>query len=182
MQQWINDLEVKAKSIPANKTLVVIPQINPDGVSSGIRVNARNVDLNRNFATVDWQKDITTVNNKPFLGGGGESPMSETETQVISSFVSRLRPRLILSYHSVGGVLVANQAGDSSSLINIYSQRSGYQNATGSTDTFDYSISGTADDWYAQRLGVPSIIIELSSSTYHQFERNQSAMWAMANS
>lgn|GEM_PF-5823351 len=44
---------------------------------------------------------------------------------------------------------------------------------------FEYSISGTADDWYAEALGVPSVLIELGSSTNHQFSRNQKAMWAM---
>lgn len=183
MEKWISELESKAKSIPADKSIIVIPQVNPDGISAGTRVNARNIDLNRNFATSDWRKDITTVNNQPFPGGGGESPMSEPETQALASFISRVRPVLVLSYHSVGGVVAANQAGNSTGLTNQYAQLSGYRNTTGqSSTTFEYSISGTADDWYAERLGVASILIELGSSTYHQFERNQNAMWAMVNS
>lgn len=183
MDRWISDLEVKAKSIPAGKSVVVIPQVNPDGVLAGTRVNARNVDLNRNFATGDWKKDITTVNNQPFPGGGGESAMSEPETRALAGFVSRLRPALVLSYHSVGGLLAANQAGNSISLAAKYSSLSGYRNTTGQTgETFEYSISGTADDWYAESLGVASILIELGSTNYSQFDRNQTAMWAMINS
>lgn len=183
MERWIQDLEANARSIPADKSVVVVPQINPDGIASGSRTNARNVDLNRNFATGDWRKDITDVNNRPFPGGGGEGPMSEPETKAIAGLASRLRPSVILSYHSIGSVVAANQAGVSNGLASQYSQLSGYRNATGQTsETFEYSVSGTADDWYAERLGVASILIELGSHSSPQFERNQKAMWAMVNS
>jgi protein MpaA len=182
MNNWIDDLEANARNIPANKTVVVVPQVNPDGVASGSRVNARNVDLNRNFGTSDWQKDITDVNNRPFPGGGGEGPMSEPETKALAGLASRLRPAVIMSYHSQGSLLAANQAGASNALAGTYSQLSGYRNTTGqSSTTFEYSISGTADDWYAEKLGVASVLIELGSHTNPQFSRNQKAMWAMLN-
>jgi len=180
MDRWIQDLEAKARSIPAGIRVVVVPTINPDGYARGTRTNANNVDLNRNFATGDWQKDITTVNNQPFPGGGGEAAMSEPETQAIAALARTLRPRVVLSYHSIGGMVAANQAGNSASLAALYASKSGYGNITGQSDsTFEYSISGTADDWYAQALGVPSLLVELGSHSYHQFERNQAAMWAM---
>lgn len=181
MDRWIQDLEANARSIPGDKTIVVVPQLNPDGVASGTRVNARNVDLNRNFATADWQKDITDVNNRPFPGGGGPSPMSEPETRAIAGLVQRLRPIMVASYHSIGGVVAGNQAGNSVGTASLYSQLSGYQNVTGSTgETFDYSVTGTADDWYAA-MGVPSLLVELSSHTSAQFDRNQKAMWRLVN-
>jgi predicted deacylase/methionine-rich copper-binding protein CopC len=180
MDRWVQDLEAKARTIPGGVRVVVVPTINPDGYARGTRTNANNVDLNRNFATSDWQKDITTVNNQPFPGGGGASAMSEPETKAIASLAQSLRPKVILSYHSIGGMVAANQAGNSSSLAAAYASKSGYGNITGQSDsTFEYSISGTADDWYAQAIGVPSILIELGSHSYHQFERNQAAMWAM---
>ncbi len=177
---WIDTLEANARSIPAGRSVVVVPEINPDGVALGSRTNAHNVDLNRNFATSDWRKDITDINNRPFPGGGGSAPMSEPETQAIGGFVQRLRPSLVLSYHSIGGLLAANQAGSSNTYAATYSRLSGYRNTTGQTsETFEYSISGTADDWYAQKLGIASILIELGSQTYSQFGQNESAMWAM---
>lgn len=180
MDRWIQELEANARSIPADKSVIVVPQINPDGVAAGTRTNRRNVDLNRNFAVSDWRKDITDVNNKPFPGGGGEAPMSEPETKAIASLVSRTRPIFVMSFHSIGGVLAANQAGDSAARAGTYSQLSGYRNVTGQTaETFDYSITGTADDWYAEALGIPSVLVELSSHTSAQFERNQKALWQM---
>lgn len=179
MMRWIDELEANARSIPADKTVVVIPVLNPDGYASGTRTNANNVDLNRNFATADWRSDITTTNNAPFPGGGGKSAMSEPETRAIANYISRLRSRLVLSYHSIGGLLAANQAGDSLARASVYSRLSGYSNSTGASDTFDYSVSGTADDYYAEAFGVPSILIELGSHTDSQFARNRDAMWTM---
>lgn len=179
MLRWIDELEAKPRSIPADKTVVVIPSINPDGVAAGSRTNSRNVDLNRNFATSDWKSDITTVTNAPFPGGGGASALSEPESKALAGYVARVKPRLVLSYHSIGGLVAANQAGDSAARTSTYARLSGYANTTGSSDTFEYGISGTADDYYGQVLGVPSMLIELGSHTYHQFERNRDAMWAM---
>ncbi len=178
MFRWIEELEQNSRSIPADISVVVVPVINPDGIASGSRVNAANVDLNRNFETGNWQKDITTVTNTPFPGGGGAAAMSEPEVRAIAGLVSRLRPSLVLSYHSIGGVLQANMAGQSTAKAVQYSALSGYKNATGGK-VFDYEISGTADDYYREKLGIGSIVIELGSHLYHQFERNQRAMWAM---
>lgn len=180
MLRWIDTLEANPGSIPADKRVIIIPTVNPDGFASGTRTNARNVDLNRNFNTSDWQSDITTTSNQPFPGGGGASPLSEPESAALANYIGALRPTLVVSYHSIGGMVFANQAGDSVTLAKKYASLSGYSYPTGgSSGTFEYAISGTADDYYAEKLGVPSILVELGSHSYHQFERNQSAMWAM---
>lgn len=180
MLRWIDELEANARAIPAGTSVVVVPMINPDGIAAGSRVSGSNVDLNRNFGTSDWKKDITTVTNAPFPGGGGSAPLSEPETKAITGLVGRLRPSIVLSYHSIGGLLQANMASNSTAKAAQYSSLSGYRNATGGS-AFEYSITGTADDYYAERFGVGSIVIELGSHSYHQFERNQKAMWAMLN-
>lgn len=179
MLKWIDSLEANIRSVPADKTIIVIPILNPDGYASGTRTNSRNVDLNRNFSTSDWRSDITTVHNKPFPGGGGAAPLSEPESAAIATYIATIRPTLVLSYHSIGGLVVANQAGNSVQLAKKYASLSGYGNATGSSTTFEYTVSGTADDYYGQVLGVPSILIELGSHTNDQFSKNQSAMWQM---
>lgn len=179
MDRWIQELDANPSKIPAGKRVIVIPAINPDGLARGSRVNSRNVDLNRNFATSDWQKDIQHTNGSAFPGGGGEAPMSEPETNVIANFIAQQRPLLVLSYHSVGNMVISNQAGQANARAQQYSQLSGYRLSGGGGGEFGYHIGGTADDYYREKLGVPSILIELGSHSYHQFDRNHQAMWAM---
>ncbi|MDB5177780.1 MAG: peptidase carboxypeptidase [Candidatus Saccharibacteria bacterium] len=182
MDSWMSELESKARDIPATRQVVVVPMVNPDGIAANRRNNSNNVDLNRNFATSNWQKDITSPINQPIENGGGSTPMSEPETQAIAALTSRLQPRVTVSYHSVAGYAIGNEAGDSGSLAAIYAQLSGYQNMTGNGGAFDYSITGSYEDWIAQKLGLPSLIIELASSTNSEFARNKSALWTMVRS
>lgn len=180
MENWIKELEANARSLPSGKQIVIIPEVNPDGMALGTRNNANNVDLNRNFDVSDWKSDITDTYGNPIPKGGGSEPMSEPETKALAAYTSRLKPRLTMSFHSIGGLVIANQAGDSNALARTYSLLTGYGNATGqSSQTFDYAISGTYDDWIAEKLGLPSVLVELGSHTYSQFPINQRALWEM---
>ncbi len=182
LYDWIDYLEVNAKQLPAGRKIVVVPTVNPDGLAANSRNSARNVNLNRNFNTSDWKKDINDTNGT-VAGGGGAAPASEPETQALAALSSRLRPRLVLSYHAVGSVAIGNQAGDSSSLAATYARLVGYSNGTGSSsEIFDYEITGTYDDWLAEKLGVPSIVIELGSYSYRDFSHHRQAFWTMATS
>jgi hypothetical protein len=59
----------------------------------------------------------------------------------------------------------------------------GYRNGTGSSsEVFDYEITGTYDDWLAEKLGIPSMVIELGSYTFRDFGHHRAAFWAMAKS
>ena len=137
--------------------------------------------INRNFDVSDWKADITDTYGNPITNGGGSVPMSEPETKAIAALVTKLRPKLTINYHSIGGLAIANQAGNSAALAQTYAWMSGYGNATGqSSTTFDYAISGTLDDWMAEKFGLPSILVELGSHTYSQFPQNKAAMWEMA--
>jgi predicted deacylase len=182
MLAWINELEVNARSIPAGTQIVVVPAVNPDGVAANRRNNSHNVDLNRNFDTDDWQSDIVSPTNQPIPAGGGATPMSEPETQTIAAFTTALMPRLTMSFHSQAGYAIANQGGDSDALATTYSQMTGYQDMTGNGGAFDYSITGTYDDWIREKLGLASVLVELSSNTNSEFSRNKAALWAMARS
>ena len=80
-------------------------------------------------------------------------------------------------------MLFGNQAGDSAQLAAQYASMVDYRNGTGSSsEVFDYEITGTYDDWLAEKMGIPSMVIELGSNTFRDFSHHRAAFWAMAKS
>lgn len=182
MNDWINELELNAHKIQSDKKIIVIPSLNPDGLFANVRNNNNNIDLNRNFPTDDWQADVYAPNNQLIIGGGGVNPISEPESLAIVNYLNQINPILILSYHSTANCIIANEAGNSIELASKYASLSGYRNTTGEIGTFGYSITGSFDTWLQEKRNIASLIIELSSISNSQFNRNIDALWAMANS
>lgn len=89
----------------------VVPVLNPDGLLAAkpLRVNAKGVDLNRNFPTPGWQMEApkywakaTGSDPRRFPG---HAPLSEPESQWVADVIERFRPDLIISVHAPFGVL-----------------------------------------------------------------------------
>lgn len=181
MDQFIDDLEANYGSIPKGRRVVIIPRVNPDAFSSVSRRNANNVDLNRNFPTNDWKSDVTMPGGQLIEGGGGSEPLSEPESKAIANYTLSLRPKLVLTYHAVANNVIANESGISWDAAAKYAQLSGYahvpKSATG--EVFEYDTNGAYEDWLYEKQGIAALLIEMSSMSYSQFERNKPAMWAM---
>jgi protein MpaA len=84
----------KNMSILKNKKVLLIPVANPDGFIKKTRVNARGVDLNRNFPTKDWG----TIRKKKRYNPGQRKP--EPETQAIIKVIELYKPDKIIAIHS----------------------------------------------------------------------------------
>lgn len=89
------------------KTRVVLaPVVNPDSFlrSPKTRVNARGVDVNRNFATNDWNDRALKAWKIRFKSDPrrfpGAQPHSEPETLFQADLIKRVRPHKILSIHA----------------------------------------------------------------------------------
>ncbi len=175
LKDLVGYLEANAQKLPANRQVVIVPTLSPDGLASRTRNNAHNVNLNRNFPTADWKADINDTNG-PVIGGGGSAPLSEPEAKAIATLSQQLRPRFVMSFHAVGSMAIANEAGDSPTQAARYASLLGYRNGTGQTN-FDYDLSGNYDDWLATKQGIPSIVVELGSYTYRNFSAHRPAMW-----
>ena len=76
---------------PRGVDLWLVESLNPDGRAAGTRVNARGVDLNRNFPA-GWER----------LGGvfdSGARPLSEPESRIAYRLILRLRPAVTIWFH-----------------------------------------------------------------------------------
>lgn len=177
MRAWIDYLEANP-SLYADRRVVVVPTINPDGLAAGTRTNARGVNLNRNFPTDGWQKDIDDTDGY-HAGGGGAEPLSEPESKALANFTVGLRPRLLLSFHAVGSLVTGDPGGYSAGYAARYASMVGYRNATGQSGTFDYSITGAYEDWTYAKQGIPSMVIELGSYGSYSFSHHRAALRAM---
>lgn len=81
--------------------LAVIPCLNKDGRTLGLRSNFNDVDLNRNIPTCNWTSTYTNPRYKP-----GTSPGSEPETQAFMGVLKGFKPSLIISLHSFSESLI----------------------------------------------------------------------------
>lgn len=183
LQAWIQELDTHPEKIPASRTIVVIPAINPDGVASRSRLNAHGIDLNRNFPANSWQSQVTLpTSGGAYSAAGGPYPLSEPESQALANYVQAKHPRLVLSYHSHAALINANDVGDVDSLGDNYARQTGYKALPNHLigNFFDYTTTGAFEDWMEDKLSLEAMVIELRSSTATEFTLNRPAMWTMA--
>jgi hypothetical protein len=138
-------------------------------------LNANGVDLNRNWATSNWQPETYGPNGALSLGGG-EHPFSEPETIAIASWLTGLaadspQSITVLFYHSAfppnglvlpsytipGGNYRADQ------LASIFGVSYAYAVQADFSETWDtYTITGEALLWCGENRSI-CLDIELAS-------------------
>jgi hypothetical protein len=178
LNYWMSELEKNFSQIPSDKTVIVVPVLNPDGITNESRFNANGVDINRNFGSSTWTSG-TYFLSQYYPNGGGLSPFCEPETRAIRDLIIRENPYITLSYHSAAGYVIPSNTSRGIELGNLYSSLSGYRYvAPGTQGAFTYDITGAFGEW-AQEHGYNSLTVELSSAYYNQFTQNRNAMWEM---
>ncbi|HYG79916.1 MAG TPA: M14 family murein peptide amidase A [Pyrinomonadaceae bacterium] len=87
-------------TLPPDLTVVIVPDVNPDGLMAATRVNANGVDINRNFPSKTWRSDYTEQKRYP-----GTQPSSEPETRAVLSLLERYPPHLVVTLHAALGCM-----------------------------------------------------------------------------
>lgn len=179
MQAWAEYLQ--AYGAPVGTRVVVVPNTNPDGIAAGSRNNSRNVNIDRNFPTANWQASIETASGT-LPTGGGTSAGSEPETAALMALTRQLRPRLEVSFHAQGRLVGANKFGDSVAIGSIYANMVGYQTMfTNPEEVMGYAMTGEYEDWMGEEMGIPAILIELPTPSGNYLQSQLAALKRMLN-
>lgn len=178
LNTFIGELEADPSRIPGDKTIIIIPVLNPDGAAVNRRFNDNGVDLNRNFGSADWQQTTYFAGGTYPIGGGTE-PFSEPETRAIRDLIISQAPYLTISYHSAAGYVIPGNTSNSITWAHIYETLSQYQYIEpDDTGAFPYPITGDFTVW-AQETGRHTLTIELASFYSSEISRNREAIWRM---
>jgi zinc carboxypeptidase len=170
------------EQIPAGIELDVLPVANPDGLAAGSRQFLSGIDPNRNWGGPDWRADAYDSNARFRVGLGGPEPFSEQETRALADWVLRVRPALVIDYHSAGSFMFGGRDGLAGDMSSAYADASGYawpQPGRGSSP-LPYAASGSMNVWLRE-IGVPGILVELSTPSTPEISRNLAGLKAAMN-
>ncbi len=122
----------------------LVAESNPDGVAAGTRWNANGVDLNRNFSW-GWR-----------ASDGGPGPLSEPETQALTTLIERLRPDIVVWVHQPYGY--TSSIGDTDRAL-----EQAWADASDEPVRSGVTQHGGGESWTNFVAGAPSMLIEIDS-------------------
>lgn len=148
-------------------------RINPDGCEKNRRTNERNVDLNRNLPTRDWQADFSNVRYYP-----GEAPGSEPETRATLNMIADLQPLVIFSLHSYEHPMI-NYNGPCLDLAEEMQKHNGLH----PKGDIGYPTPGSLGTWGGFERSLPVITLEIQrdQKEHHVWEQHWRGLVAGMN-
>lgn len=168
--RFVTDQLIQQLAVDPSANVAVIPCANPDGLENDTRTNAHGVDLNRNFPAANWK------HTHPGRNFGGLAPLSEPESTALQHVIETLKPRLIISIHSMDHPC-NNYDGPGESIAQRMSQHNGYP----VRDNIGYPTPGSLGSWAGIDHHIPIITLELPrhQSGEQAWEANREALTAI---
>ena len=168
---WIAMAQKPLSDTPMSVHWRFIPTLNPDGMFArpAKRVNARGVDLNRNFPTPNWARDARLYwedrPRKDPRRWPGNKPLSEPESRFLLEQMDSFKPNLIVSVHAPYGVLDFDGPSiPPSKLGRLYLDQVGI-------------FPGSLGNYGGIHKGVPVVTIELPSASRTPTDIEMRQMW-----
>ena len=185
---WLND-NPQALS---NLTVQIIPCLNPDGFAlaqknpdyfNGGRIgrfNGRNVDLNRNYPTKNFQSQSDWNHGKNYQERTkvfcGEKGASEPEIKALTELVAKEDIELVIAFHSAGRDVMANKQPLAREVAKLFSEKTGFRLST-DKEWEDLKQTGTARGW-CEENDIAYIEIEASTRWGSDWEQQKSGLLA----
>lgn len=168
---WIHLARVYGSSTAQAVHWRFIPALNPDGLFAhpAKRVNARGVDLNRNFPTPNWARDSRIYwekrTGKDPRRWPGSQALSEPEARFLFEQMGSFKPNLIVSIHAPYGVLdFDGPSVPPSKLGRLYLDQVGI-------------FPGSLGNYGGVHKGIPVVTIELPNAARPPSELEMRHMW-----
>jgi hypothetical protein len=168
---WIRLAAAERVDMPQPVHWRFLPVLNPDGMLARPpkRMNAHGVDLNRNFATPNWERDAAIYwqkrTRKDPRRWPGPGPLSEPESRFVHEQMDRFKPHLIVSIHAPYGVLdFDGPSVPPSRLGRLYLDQVGI-------------FPGSLGNYGGVHKGVPVVTIELPNAQRTPLDAEMRQMW-----
>ena len=139
---------LRTMPLPPGIDLWLVPDLDPDGLAQGTRLNGRGVDLNRNFSA-GWRPGGRPGD----LQYPGPRPFSEPETRAVRRLIDQIRPDVTIWYHQHMDLVWAWGASRAAGAA--------YARAAGMSFAPRPWLAGTAPHWQYTVLGERSFVVEL---------------------
>lgn len=169
--RWIRLAAEERPEMPQPVHWRFAPVVNPDGLLARPprRMNAKGVDLNRNFPTPNWERDAQVYwhqrTKKDPRRWPGPKPLSEPETRFLHEEMQKFKPHLIVSIHAPYGVLdFDGPSVPPSRLGRLYLDQVGI-------------FPGSLGNYGGVHKGVPVVTIELPNAQRTPLDAETRQMW-----
>jgi protein MpaA len=149
--------QYRPEHVVEGKRVAIIPIVNPDGLFRNQRMNARGVDLNRNFPTQDWAEL-----NPDTIYYSGTAAASEPETQFVLQVLETCSPRKIITVHTPYKVI--NFDGPAEGLAQAMAVPTGYPVVA----DIGYSTPGSFGTYVGKERHIPTITLELPEEGFDE--------------